>query len=95
MPEPYRSPDWALIPAKKPAFGLNTNDDDDQHMFPGSSVFSLYDVHVECVSLPDHFEITSRDGNVSISAYSIVVVKCNTSGTISKIKHDCEYRVFK
>ena len=29
MPEPYRSPDWALVPAKKPAFGLNTTDDDD------------------------------------------------------------------
>ena len=28
VPEPYRSPDWALVPAK-PAFGLNTNDDDE------------------------------------------------------------------
>ena len=27
VPEPYRSPDWALVPAK--TFGLNTNDDDD------------------------------------------------------------------
>jgi hypothetical protein len=27
VPEPYRSPDWALVPAK-PAYGLNTNDDD-------------------------------------------------------------------
>jgi hypothetical protein len=24
VPEPYRSPDWALVPAK-PALGLNTN----------------------------------------------------------------------
>ena len=27
VPEPYRSPDWFL---PKPAFGLNTNDDDDE-----------------------------------------------------------------
>ena len=27
VPEPYRSPDWALV-LPKPAFGLNTNDDD-------------------------------------------------------------------
>ena len=27
MPGPYQSPDWALVPAK-PAYGLNTNDDD-------------------------------------------------------------------
>ena len=32
VPEPYRSPDWALVPAK-PAEGLNTNNDDDDTSF--------------------------------------------------------------
>ena len=41
VPEPYRSPDWALVPAKKPAFGLNTNDDDDDLFGRILSIFLL------------------------------------------------------
>lgn len=45
-------------------------------------------LYVACVDymceLPNHLEITSRDGNVFLSA--ILVVKCNISGTINKDK---------
>ena len=45
----------------------------------------LYVACIDCLcELPNHLEITSRNGNVSLSA--ILVVKCNISGTRNKDK---------
>jgi hypothetical protein len=39
--------------------------------------------------------ITSRGGNVFLSAHNILVVKCKMLGTIKRDKVDSECRVFK
>jgi hypothetical protein len=42
VPEPYRSPEWALVPAKTGLKRLNANDDDEVPEFP---YFGTVDVH--------------------------------------------------
>jgi hypothetical protein len=61
MPEPYRSPDWDLVPAK-PAQGLNTNNNNNNNTLPTLNKVIIkctvhYIVHLQCTfSLPGTYE---------------------------------------
>jgi hypothetical protein len=48
MPEPYQSPDWALVPAK-PAQGLNTNNNNKNGQVKEESVCTAVKVQ-SCVA---------------------------------------------